>query len=278
MTTKFRHYHGTADDSAASLAERIRSQESSSYIRWGDGDIECIFGLGAGMTCDGEHYSESLGDRLRNAFYNMTSVTDSGINRALGGGASLREMLSATAADRTKIIRSFAPKMLVGDWFSCPDFGPNDSNRYEVQYNELCEFADVEWQHFEAPLLTRLSPQLLDFYRAIKEDGRCKAFVGPARLIGAVRMLGAHEHIIVPERSAADAIAETSAALIKSEAELILFAAGRGGRVAMYNAWAANSERTYVCCGSGLDPLFVGRTRGVQVPMAQAREYFRELL
>lgn len=245
---KFRHYHGTADDSAASLAERIRSQESFSYIRWGDGDIECIFGLGAGMTCDGEHYSTDLGEQLQNAFFDLTSFT--GVGRAVH----------------------------VGDWFSCPDFGPREANRYEAQYLEMCSKARVQWQHFEAPLLTRLSPQLLDFYRAIRQDGRRKAFVGPARLINAVRMLGAHEHIIVPERSAADAIAETSAALIKSEAELILFAAGRGGRVAMYNAWAANSERTYVCCGSGLDPLFVGRTRGVQVPMAQAREYFRELL
>lgn len=230
-----------ADQSAALLAGKIRRQEPFFFLRYGDGALECMSGA-EGHTCDGEQYCPLLGLELLNTW-------------------------RAVYRDRNTF---------VGDWLSASFDTKTIRARYEEQYRELIGDASPNWLHFEALLLMRQSPALLDFYRAVKLDPRRKLFMGPAGNAGAAKMLGA-EFLETPMSNLFTYTAELAKELDR-EFDVLLFGAGMAGNIPAVRCWERYPERTYISIGSAMDPLFRGRTRMQQLLPNRARMFFRELL
>ena len=59
---------------------------------------------------------------------------------------------------------------------------------------------------------------------------------------------------------------------------ILLFGAGLAGLVAAVRYWVKNPDATCIHLGSGLDPLFHGKTRNGQLSQAKCRELFKEML
>lgn len=231
-----------ADESAALLARKIRAQEPFLFLRYGDGAIECITGK-RGSTCDGEGYSPALGAELLRLW-----------NQAIRGRG-----------------------VYLGDWLSASFDAQTKRTRYEREYSVLIGNAAPKWVHFEALLLMRESSELLDFYRAVKEDSRRKLFMGPAGNRDAAKMLGA-EFLETPMRNLLTYTGALSDELITRNFEVLLWGAGMAGTLPVVRCWEYFPERTYINLGSAMDPLFRGRTRQQQIAPERAREFFRELL
>jgi hypothetical protein len=237
-----KHTNLSADESAALLAGKLRRQEPFFFLRYGDGAIECIAGRD-GMTCDRETYSPELGANLLAAW------------RAVIG----------------------APDVYIGDWLSASFETSNEASRYAEQYAELIGDAKPNFLHFEALLLMRESAELVDFYRAVKQDRRVKVFMGPQECAGAAKMMGAR-HLVTPMRDLNVWIPSITERLFSRPFDVLLYGAGMAGNVAAVNVWRLHPERTYINLGSAMDPLFRGRTRRQQISPQQARQLFRELL
>jgi hypothetical protein len=238
-----------ADQSAALLAAKIRAREPFFFLRYGDGALECMSqafgstGLGSGRTCDGELYSRALAEML------------------------LTQWCS--------IYRS--PLACIGDWLSASFDAKTRPTRYESEYRELVGTATPTWLQFEALLLMRESRELVNFYRAVKEDGRRKLFMGPIGNAGAAKLLGA-EFIETPMSGLLAATGALSDELITREFDVLLYGCGMAGNIPAVRCWKRHQDRTYVNLGSAMDPLFRGRSRQQQIAPARARALFKELM
>lgn len=232
----------TADQSAAILAAKIRAQEPFFFVRYGDGALECMAGR-KGSTCDHEQYSPELGAELVSCW------------RAL--------------MKRPELV-------YVGDWQSASFEKHDQGSRYAEQYEAMFEGAELTRLHFEALLLMRESAELVDFYRAVKEDPRRKLFMGPSWNAGAAKMLGAG-HLITPMTSDLLAYFRTARiSLSDLKFDILLYGAGMAGNIPAIRCWEKYPDRTYVNLGSAMDPLFHGQTRRQQLDMAAATKLFRE--
>jgi hypothetical protein len=239
-----------ADQSAAFMAKKLRAQEPFFYLRYGDGALECMVAAAsgqppAGRTCDGERYTPELGKALRSAW-------------------------DAVAGQ---------PNVYIGDWMSASFDSDTEQTRYADQYAALIEERDLNFLHFEALLLMRESRELVDFYRAVKEDPRRKVFMGPESLQGAARMLGAN-HLLVPMKADLHSYFEACSLKLRDLPgfEVVLYGAGMAAHPQVFDCWKRFPERTYINLGSAMDPLFRGKTRQQQLAPARARALFQELL
>ena len=232
----------TADQSAAFLAGKLRRQEPFFFLRYGDGAIECMTGK-EGMTCDREQYSVDLGAKLMAAW------------RAIVGG----------------------PNVYIGDWRSASFDGVDDKSRYSDHYETLLAGHTPQFLHFEALLLMRESPSLLEFYRAVKQDRREKVFMGPRECAGAAKMMGAR-HIETPMRELHLWLPSLTLRLKSRPWDVLLYGAGMAGNLPAIEVWQEHPERTFINLGSAMDPLWRGRTRRQQISQQRAREFFKELL
>ncbi len=245
----------TADQSACILTAALRAREPFTFMKWGDGAIEVMHQIARfDASCDGEPSRQDDASALL-----------------------MRECWQAAKE------ASLRTKVYLGDWFTASDFGPNDVQMHEPEYRAMCHGTAFEYLHYECLLLMRLSPALLDFYRALREDPRKKVLV-TASVGAAAQMLGAEHIPSQPPREYGehwgDYYGKQAAERIQaSGAEIVLFAAGGVGQFAQGYLFDAGLDHlTTIHIGSGIDPLFLGRTRGVQIPRDQARAYFRELL
>ena len=236
----------SADESAVYLAQKLRASEPFFFVRYGDGAIECMTGK-HGETCDHEPYGPSLGTELQKAW------------RALMCGCCTY------------------PPVLVGDWLSASFDEKSHHARYEKEYDALVSMGAPDFLHFEALLLMRESEELVDFYRAVKEDSRRKVFMGPAECAGAAAMLGA-EHLVTPMRDLFSHADRLTYELQRKSWEVLLYGAGMAGNIPAIRSWVRYPERTYISLGSAMDPLFRGKTRWQQITQQRARILFRELL
>lgn len=235
----------SADASAAILAQRIRLQIATLFIRFGDGAVECILGNHnpkTPHTCDGEYYSSELGLAL---------------------------------VETLKTLWKCPEPVCMGDWRTADSRGsrPNHVAAWETL------IAPDKWAllHFEALLLMRQSEALVDFYRAVRADKRRKLFIGPASNDGAARMLQA-DHLIVPDRDLFQHVASIKSRMDCIDPQLVLYGAGMAGNIPVVEHWAEHPDRTYIALGSAMDPLFRGRSRSNQIRQDQAQKLFRDLL
>jgi hypothetical protein len=232
----------TADESAVILRNKLESHEPFFYLRFGDGFLECVHGLGyCGYTCDGERYSRALGAALLDAWNTVT------------------------ASDRA----------LVGDWQSAT-FNGQRSGAYEREWDALVGGRDLNFVHFEA-LLLRESVEVVEFYRAVKNDPRRKVYLGPESHADGAHMLGAR-HVVTPMESLFESVDSIKAELLKTDFEVLLYGAGMAGAVAAASCFRWYPDRTYIHIGSALDPLYRGRTRSNQLPRKAARRLMKGIL
>jgi len=231
------------DASAKILAEMVRRRVPFFFIRYGDGAIECIRGLGRGSTRDGEEYSPALGKLLLDAW-----------NSVIG-----------------------SPGAVVGDWRSASFDARSEYSRYTEEYEQLLGDAHPLLLHFESLLLMRESEELVDFYRAVKEDPRKKLFMGPAGNAGAAAMLGA-EFLEVPMTNLLLHTGRLSDELITRDFDVLLYGAGMAGTIPAARCFQKFPQRTFINLGSAMDPLFRGTTRRQQLTTARARALFAELM
>lgn len=243
------------DQSAVILTEALRSGEPFCYSKWGDGGIECLHQINKfDRTCDGE----------------LAWSDDDQAAVARAGWRTMRQ-----AAARYTVY--------LGDWMTASDFGPNNEQKHESEYYSMLAGANFIKLHYECLLLMRLTPALLDFYRAVKEDRRKKVLV-TSSIVGAAMMLDADLiRIPCPQEYGNDTSVSIARRVVDqiqdSGAEVVLFAAGGVTQYAQSFLFdEGQSNLTSITLGSGLDPLFLGRTRSVQIEMRAARDYFREML
>ncbi len=233
----------SADASAALLTAQLVSREPFWFLRWGDGALECLAGMAA-HTCDGEVYTPEL-------------------------AAGLREVWGVASAH--------AERVLLGDWRSASFLATNQHTRYEEQYEALIADLPFRFVHFEALLLMRESAELVEFYRALREDSRRKAFLGPHACAGAARMLQA-DHVVTPMRDLLAHVDRLTQALLLGNYEVVIYGAGLAGNIPVARWWERTEHATAIHVGSAMDPLFRGVTRRQQLRMGPARELFQEML
>lgn len=236
------------DFGAVLLADWIRDREPFTMTRFGDGDIQFMFNLRDGRTADGEINSPVLSAELCRSWCTLASH----------------------------------PRSIVGDFLSCGDFGANNEQLHRKEWDQMIHLAKPRrFVHIEAALLTRTSPALYYLYETIRKDTRRKLLVGPQRLFTACELLDADFHEIPLghrwydwEREVKDHIYK----LQRHAAEVIFFSAGRSSKVMMAHLLTHNPDRVYFDLGSALDPYCVGRTRGVQVGIAEAKLFFQPIV
>lgn len=232
----------TADETAALFARKLRRQEQFFFLRYGDGALECIHGLGRGRTCDGEAYSVELGRALVDAWNDITN----------------------------------GPNVYVGDWLSA-SFDGDLSTAYEQQYLELVGIRPIRFVHFEGLLMMRESESLLEFYRAVREDSRRKLYVGPAECAAGADLLKA-DFFEVPLHDLFAHVEDIGKRLVKAEFDVLVWGAGMAGSIPVADAFFEHRDRTFINIGSGLDPLYRGKTRSQQISKERALAFMAEFL
>ncbi len=227
-----------ADQSASLLTLRLIEQKPFIFIRYGDGAIQCINHF-IGNTCDGEVYSTQLG----------------------------RELLRCWDC-----VISDGKRAVIGDWLSA-SFDPRTvKSRHENLYDMLVGDARPHWVHFEALLLMRDTPALRLFYQVVRRDSRRKLLMGPAEWEPAAAILSADfMPISVSAHLFRDHVFGIRDGLSRREFDVLLYGAGMAGNIPVIDHWNRNRDRTYICLGSALDPIYRGRTRFQQLPPNQAR-------
>ena len=113
-------------------------------------------------------------------------------------------------------------------------------------------------------------------YEAIRDDTRRKIIVAPKRLAGAAAMLGCEHHVIVPLHNAFDSYDAISTELGRhlTSDSIVLFCCGFTS--CLLAADHAGTGATMLDIGSGLDPLFVGKTRRDQMSTEAARGIYAD--
>lgn len=233
-----------ADTSAALLTAKLKAKEPFIYVRFGDGAIECINGIGS-KTCDGEEYTPALAN-------------------------DLSECWQWLMEDRTGTV-------YLGDWLSA-SFNEKREGEYAVEYTKMVGSRVGAWLHYEALLFMRQSQHLTDFYTALKNDPRKKVYIGPTEMAPVVNLLKCQLHIVTPMKRLYEVLESIDGNLYSSDADIILYGAGMAGNIPIIKHWKQHSEKTYIHLGSALDPLYRGKTRKTQLSQAQVRQMLNGLL
>lgn len=241
----------SAEETCTILAAKLQKREPFIFTKFGDGDVQFMYNLRDGRTADGEVNCPALSAGLWLAWMTLASQ----------------------------------PTSYVADFKTYSDFGPRDEQKHFAEWEEMVALAGVNpWPgplptlvHMEALLSNRLSPELRHFYEVLRSDPIEKVLVAPARLSGACRMLRCSLYEI-PLATAWEVAEEAVERLDRSTAEVLIFCAGRASKLIMAGLMKRKPGRTMIDLGSGLDPLFCGQTRGVQVDQAAALKYFSALL
>jgi hypothetical protein len=230
----------TEPETVALLTHLLTERLPFVHVRFGDGDVFFATGTGPKLTADGEEWTPELGDRLRQGWRTLARV----------------------------------PNLIVGDVDS---YAVSDG--CEPQWRELLAEAEairgerLERVHIEA--LRCGFGHALPFYEALAHDTRAKVYVCSNDLRGAAEMLGAFP-VIVPLKIAwkcADAVVDL---IGEHDFEIVIFSAGRGGKLMQAALATDRPELTQIDIGSGLDLVFGGVRRGTDAGVdvkAIRREY-----
>ncbi len=244
------------DKSAATLAAMLRAKMPFYFIKLGDAACELIYhgvrrevGMkGAGtQTCDGEKYTDDLAKAL------------------------LASWMKLGAAD---------VNLFVGDWQTASFTSADDKSRYANEYTHLMSCAPTAVRlHFECLLLMRETPELLDFYEAVRSDKRRKLLMGPIAWRPLADLLSC-EFIGLPVMpNLFDIVPQIGAELKSMNFDVLLYGAGTAGHIAVIDCWQEHPTRTYINLGSALDPACSrGRTRKQQIAPNRAKAFLEQLV
>jgi len=238
-----------ADESARELTRALRAHIPFYFIKLGDAAVECINGYKS-HTCDGELYTPELSEAL-------LSTWDT-----LG-----------------KYSRDYGTRLFVGDWQSASFSGPNDKSRYSQEYARLMERVPTAVRlHFECLLLMRDTPELLDFYRAVRNSPKRKLLVGPSSWAPVAELLACNFLALPVMPRLLTIRKQLTYELLSQDFDILLYGAGMAGHVSVIDCWKQHPERTYINLGSALDPATSrGKTRRQQMEPNHARMFLDRL-
>jgi hypothetical protein len=223
----------TEAETIARLVGLLEARTRFVHVRFGDGDVFFATGTGPKLTGDGETWSPLLRARLQAAWRRF----------------------------------AVAPNLLLGDVGSY-DVSDGCEAQWQALLAALILLRGVEPELVHIEALRAGRGHALPFYAAAAQDRREKVFVGPERLAGAARMLGA-AHVLVPLAVAHEDAHRVAQIVAAGEYEVAFFAAGRGGKIMQAILTETAPWLTHVDVGSGLDVLFTdlrrGTDRGVDV-------------
>jgi hypothetical protein len=245
----------TPDENATALllANRVRQKVPTGHFRFGDGQIQAIVHAGSKMcTSAGEVYSKELGPELE---------------RVMAGVFSSPEALIGDSSWHATI------------WDQYPRVPGQDTGIYLRTWLKYADALKGTFVHYEVPSLLETNSMpwpsrkdaLQDFFRAVRHDDRRKAFMGPQVISGTAAILKA-EYIEYP-RHYTD-ISEIKGRLDGKTFDVLIYAAGIGGAIPVFDCWRQHPERSFINIGSAMDPLFMGRTRSQHVSVDEARAFF----
>lgn len=201
-----------------------------------------------------------------------------------GHGMAERELCTPMKAAELTLAWGYfgeiGERLKLGDWRSA-SFGPAGvefPDEYERMLRSMAK-RPAETLHYETTLSMVLDDTLLDFYTAIAQDKRRKLYVGPRASLdqGAHKMLDA-DAFEAPWENSCDGALDRGRQIVDWPYEVVIFAAGRGSKISMGYIAMERPEITLIDIGSGLDPVFLGRTRSQQAEPSRARGFFRSLL
>lgn len=231
----------SADTSALLLTAHLRERSPFTFVRYGDGDLYCYF--------DKPPYGTGTPD----------------VN-----GESATFDLNARLREATREFGRLPIRLFVGD-FAARSAGTLGMTNEWAQVLDV--LGHVSLLDVEALLIHRLSPAVVDFYRAARLDPRPSVYLAPERLTGAADWLGA-DHIDSTATEAHRHIDDFARTLADGPWEIVYVSAGRSTKPIIAEAAKERPSMTYIDLGSALEPLFIGRTRSGQIESADARRYF----
>lgn len=235
------------DQSAATLAASLSARLPFYFIKLGDAAVEIMNGYGK-ATCDGELYTEDLRRGLRAAWNALGKMSGSG------------------------------SVLYVGDWSTASFSGAKDKSRYASEYDGMMAGSRGVFLHFECLLLMRESPELLGFYRAVRDDPRRKLLLGPVAWAPMARLLGCDFLGLPVMPNLYDIHTQIAAELKSRDFEVLLYGAGTAGHVSVIDCWIEHPGRTYINLGSALDPATsMGRTRKQQIAPNRAKAFLAQI-
>jgi hypothetical protein len=223
----------TADQTAELFTRKLLAREPFVHVRFGDADYDWMMG-GSGHTCDGEFPRAGIGGELLRAWHQLWAH----------------------------------PQFFLGD---IATFGTPAAPAIREYAAQLVANQDgARLVHTEALLIHRHSEALVEFYRTLRADKRRKVLVGPLRLVEGAGLL-ASGMVSVHETTANTDVDRVLDRIGGMAWEVLLTACGRASKLIAGELATRYPERTIIELGSGLDPLFVGRTRSEQLPMHVAK-------
>lgn len=242
------------EESCDILRARLVKRRPFMFCKYGDGAIECMHRL---------------------TYVGRRSANGEAVEEASA------EIITRSWSQLVQYSRDH--DVFMGDWMTASTFGPGDREKHEDEYLAMCAGADFTYLNYECLLATRTSEELRAFYMQLKRDTRKKLLV-TGRLTAAAKCFGADLlKLPLPEEynggaaAAGQVVADEIAAM---DHEIVIFAGGGLAAIAeaelAERGWA--DGRTLINIGSGLDPLFIGRTRSVHISEPRAQIYFAEFL
>jgi hypothetical protein len=235
----------TEADTVDLIVGLIDKREPFCHVRFGDGDVMFASGVGSKITGDGEEFTPELQQSMITSWYLLM---------------------------RAKV------RLLVGDVESY-----DVSDGCEAEWNVLRRSGEwvrgepLQTVHIEALRCSRRYAPLA--YAAIRNDKRRKVYVGPERHAPLAEWLGA-EHLSIPLHTFHAQTRLTMSQMLMLQPQVLLLAAGRGGKMLQSYVSAAKPEVTQIDIGSGLDLLIpdgVRRGTDAKVNRPKVLAEYREL-
>lgn len=226
------------DDSRACMRDMIERKVQFVFTKWGDAEIEWLFGIGGGAA-EREVRTPEKANLMMEAWLRFCST----------------------------------PNLWIGDWRQA-SFGPGGV-QYAAEYARMLSWLQTTtfFVHYETFLMMDTHDELRELYRAIRIDRRRKMLVAPQPLMAATDFLGAEIFHEAAWSDGCDFAVASAMAIIERvpDFKVGLFAAGRASKIMMSLIAKARPDATLIDLGSGLDPLFIGRTRSQQISAEHAR-------
>jgi hypothetical protein len=119
------------------------------------------------------------------------------------------------------------------------------------------------------------TPEILEFYAALKHLGKNKVYIGPEVNAPVAKMLEA-EHLVIPLINCWQVQRETEKQLAEMQPEVLITTCGMAAKPLI--ADAIQRGITCVDVGTFLDPVAGRQTRARQMSPDDARKFFKELL
>jgi len=235
----------TEADTVDLLVGLLDTHEPFVHVRFGDGDVMFATGVGSKITGDGEEFSHELQQAMIGAWFLLMRAQ---VNLFVGDVESYD--VSDGVEDEWNVLRR------AGEWV---------------------RGAPLQTVHIEALRCSRPYAPLA--YAAIRKDKRRKVYVGPERHAPLADWLGAI-HLAIPLRVFYQEASLAMSQMLMLQPEVLLLAAGRGGKLLQSYVANAMPMITQIDIGSGLDLLIpdgVRRGTDARVNRQKVLAEYREL-